>query len=278
MFKLGHVTKALLSVLLFVAVFGLLSGVARAADSDATYKAFNDKLGSCPRTGQPARDECVLKLAKIYTDTYCAGKSNRASCNEEWRNGYLVWFSNQPNQDALRNKIGMTAIDTSNSSCKDRVGAQPTVCTQPYNTPDCKDRVGARPSYCDIPALSTDGSQAPTDSTDPTASLPEPECSSQVTDENARCEVAQQCDNGDLSEANCGITRYLKLFINTLSALVGIVVVAVLVIGGIQYSTSGGDPNAAAAAKKRISNAILALVAFGLMYGFLQWLVPGGVL
>ncbi len=102
-------------------------------------------------------------------------------------------------------------------------------------------------------------------------------CSAQTAKEDANCEQVSDCKGGDISEANCGITHYLKIFINTLSALVGVTVVAVLVMGGIQYSTSAGDPNAAAAAKQRITNGILALVAFGMMYGFLQWLVPGGV-
>lgn len=110
------------------------------------------------------------------------------------------------------------------------------------------------------------------------ASIVEPECSSQVTDEKARCSVAQECDGGDLSASNCGITRYLILLINVLSGLVGITVVGVMIFAGIQYSVSSGDPGAAAAAKKRISNAILALVLFATMYGFLQWIVPGGVL
>lgn len=101
-------------------------------------------------------------------------------------------------------------------------------------------------------------------------------CSAQTTDKTARCETVSDCKD-DLSYSNCGITRLLVSFINILSGLVGVVVVGVLVVGGIQYSTSAGDPNAAAAAKKRIGNAILALVAFGMMYGFLQWLVPGGV-
>jgi hypothetical protein len=83
---------------------------------------------------------------------------------------------------------------------------------------------------------------------------------------------------GNLTEGNCGIVKYLKTFINLLAGLVGVSVVAVLVFGGVQYSTSAGNPQAAAAAKKRISNAILALVTFALMYGFLQWVVPGGVL
>lgn len=105
-----------------------------------------------------------------------------------------------------------------------------------------------------------------------------PECSSQVTDEKAQCSVAQECDDADLTASNCGITRYLILLINVLSGLVGITVVGVMIFAGIQYSTSSGDPSAAAAAKKRISNAVLALVLFATMYGFLQWVVPGGVL
>ena len=80
------------------------------------------------------------------------------------------------------------------------------------------------------------------------------------------------------SAANCGITRYILLFINVLSATLGVVVTIVVIIAGIQYSASAGDPQAIANAKKRISNALLALVLFAFMYGFLQWIVPGGIL
>lgn len=128
------------------------------------------------------------------------------------------------------------------------------------------------------PSPSLDLNSCPYVNEDTTTPSAPAECSSQVLDEKARCEVAQECTDGDISSSNCGITRYLILFINVLSGMVGIVVIAVLTIGGIQYSTSAGDPNAVAAARKRISNALLALVAFGMMYGFLQWIVPGGVL
>jgi hypothetical protein len=50
-----------------------------------------------------------------------------------------------------------------------------------------------------------------------------------------------------------------------------------LVVGGIQYAASGGDPNGVAAAKKRIANAIIALVTFGLLWAFLNWIIPNGV-
>ena len=49
------------------------------------------------------------------------------------------------------------------------------------------------------------------------------------------------------------------------------------VIGGIQYITSGGDPNHVAEAKKRIANALLALVTWIIIWAFLEWIIPGGL-
>jgi hypothetical protein len=93
------------------------------------------------------------------------------------------------------------------------------------------------------------------------------------------CKVAlSEVNNTDSNPDNdCGIVKYLVIFINVLSALVGIVVVIMITIGGIQYSASRDNPQATAAAKQRILNAILALVAFLFMFAFLQWLVPGGI-
>lgn len=85
------------------------------------------------------------------------------------------------------------------------------------------------------------------------------------------------CTDKDLS-SNCKIMGYLVVFINVLSAMVGVVVVGSIVVGGIQYSTAADDPQKIAAAKGRIYNALLALVAFIFSYAFLQWIIPGGVL
>jgi hypothetical protein len=73
------------------------------------------------------------------------------------------------------------------------------------------------------------------------------------------------------------IDHYLAPIISFLGAGVGLIVVIMIVVGGIQYSTSGGDPSKASAAKQRIRNALIALVAFGLMYSFLQFIVPNGI-
>lgn len=89
---------------------------------------------------------------------------------------------------------------------------------------------------------------------------------------------AGDCIGTALSKENCGIIYYLVLLINVLSGLVGIVIVIMITVGGIQYSTARDNPQAAVAAKTRITNAVMALVFFLFIYAFLQYVVPGGVL
>ncbi len=69
----------------------------------------------------------------------------------------------------------------------------------------------------------------------------------------------------------------LNNIVNFLSAAVGIVIIAVIIIGGIQYSLAGDNPTATGAAKKRIANGLVALMAFIFTWAFLQWLIPGGI-
>jgi hypothetical protein len=104
-----------------------------------------------------------------------------------------------------------------------------------------------------------------------------------VTDLNSPQFAKSDC-NGKLqagaaegSVDHCGIIDYLQIFINTLSALVGVVIVVMIIIGGIQYSASGDDPQKVQAAKSKITNALLALFVFVFMFAILQFLVPGGI-
>lgn len=72
------------------------------------------------------------------------------------------------------------------------------------------------------------------------------------------------------------IVKDLNQAVNFLAALVGVVVVGTIILGGIQYTMAGDNPSALGAAKQRIINGLIALLAFLFMYAFLQWLVPGG--
>jgi hypothetical protein len=72
------------------------------------------------------------------------------------------------------------------------------------------------------------------------------------------------------------IAKYINPAINLFSLLFGLVAVISLILGGIQYSASQGDPQKAAAAKSRLSNTIIAIFAYIFLYAFLQFLIPGG--
>lgn len=87
------------------------------------------------------------------------------------------------------------------------------------------------------------------------------------------------CVNCNIQDSNsaCNLFKYIDLAISTLAALMGIIVVIMIIVGGIQYTTAGSDFNAVQKAKKRIGSAIGALVVFGLIYAIIQYLVPGGI-
>lgn len=89
--------------------------------------------------------------------------------------------------------------------------------------------------------------------------------------------VARDCEKG-LDAKNCGISRYLLIFTNALSAVVGVVVVITIVVAGIQYSAAGSNPQAVASARNKIRNALIALFAYIFMFAFLEWLIPGGLI
>jgi len=72
--------------------------------------------------------------------------------------------------------------------------------------------------------------------------------------------------------------KYINPLIAFLTAIAGVIIVISIIAGGVQYSAAGGDPSKVAAAKNRITNAIIALIAIIFLFAFLQWLVPGGLL
>ena len=85
------------------------------------------------------------------------------------------------------------------------------------------------------------------------------------------------CPTGKTAPTSCLFAKYINPLIQLLSALVGIAVVISIIYGGIQYVTSAGDPQRAEAGKKRIIESLVGLVAFMLLYAFLQFVMPGGV-
>lgn len=90
-----------------------------------------------------------------------------------------------------------------------------------------------------------------------------------------------QVQGGNCHEVTNGcdlIKKFVQPFIDFLSALVGVAVVISIVIGGMQYGSSGGDPQKVTAAKNRIRNSIIALITFIFLLSLLNFLIPGGLL
>jgi uncharacterized membrane protein YraQ (UPF0718 family) len=73
------------------------------------------------------------------------------------------------------------------------------------------------------------------------------------------------------------IIKDLNTIITALSAAVGLLVIGVIIVGGIQYTLAGDNATATGAAKQRIINGLIALLAYIFLFGFLQWITPGGI-
>lgn len=72
------------------------------------------------------------------------------------------------------------------------------------------------------------------------------------------------------------ITDLSFAIIRLLSDGVGIAVIASVIVGGIQFSTSRSDPQATSAAIGRIRASIIALLIYIFAFALLNYLVPGG--
>lgn len=131
------------------------------------------------------------------------------------------------------------------------------------------------------------GNPNPTGDVQGTGFVKAPDCTNGIFQQTScpasagTCQVqaAQDPALTPCTSGNCDLVKkYIDPLINVLAAAVGVAVTISIVVGGIQYSSSAGDPGKMQTAKKRIINAIIALIGFFLFYAVLQWLVPGGLL
>lgn len=87
-----------------------------------------------------------------------------------------------------------------------------------------------------------------------------------------------ECDQADLTSDNCTMIGYLASGIDLMSAIAGMAILASIMIAAYQYMTARDNSGQVETAKKRIFNAIIALVFFIFAYSILNYLVPGGPL
>jgi hypothetical protein len=74
-----------------------------------------------------------------------------------------------------------------------------------------------------------------------------------------------------------GLWGVLLLVINIMSAGVGVLAVAGIVYASIMYTSAGGNAEQTKKAMGIITNVVIGVLAFALMFAVLNFLVPGGL-
>lgn len=76
---------------------------------------------------------------------------------------------------------------------------------------------------------------------------------------------------------NTGAWGILLVAINILTAGVGIAAVGGIVYGAILYTSAGGSPEQVKKAMGIITNVVIGVVAYALMFSGLNFIIPGGL-
>ena len=84
------------------------------------------------------------------------------------------------------------------------------------------------------------------------------------------------CD--DSGENGNGIFGILLIVLNVLTFGIGIAGTLGIIIAGIMYLTARDDQGQMVKAKNMLINIVIGLVAYAVMWAFLQWLLPGGII
>jgi len=92
---------------------------------------------------------------------------------------------------------------------------------------------------------------------------------------NGACTVAGASGNPLCAASSSGTTvePFLKVLINTLLYIIGVIAVIVIIVGGIRYTVSGGDATAVKNAKNMIVAAVIGLVIAVLAFAIINWVL-----
>ena len=81
----------------------------------------------------------------------------------------------------------------------------------------------------------------------------------------------------DPSSGDNPIMAWLIFFVNLFSVIIVAGAAIMIAVAGIQYTASRDNAQSTQAAKQRIFNVVIGLLMYVFFYGFMQWLIPGGV-
>ena len=93
-------------------------------------------------------------------------------------------------------------------------------------------------------------------------------------DNETQAAILKGCYNENDDHAGGGIKCVIRLVIDIVSILIGIVGVIGIVIVGIQYLTAGGNEEQTRKAKRRLFEIVVGIALYALAYALLNWLLP----
>jgi len=87
-----------------------------------------------------------------------------------------------------------------------------------------------------------------------------------------------KCDQkGGTGVEESGAWGVLLIAINILTAGIGVAAVGGIIYGAILYTSAGGSPEQVKKAMGIITNVVIGVVAYALMFSGLNFLIPGGL-
>lgn len=90
--------------------------------------------------------------------------------------------------------------------------------------------------------------------------------------------ICNAASTGGTDVKKTGVYMLLVWVLNLLTAGVGIAAVGALVYAGVLYASAEGKSDQVAKAKQIITNTVVGIVVYALMFLVVNWLVPGGVI
>jgi hypothetical protein len=90
-------------------------------------------------------------------------------------------------------------------------------------------------------------------------------------------DICKTVDNKSSDPHNNAIWVLLILVLNIMTAGVGILAVGGIVYGSILYASAGDKAEQTKKAISIITNVVIGIIAFGLMYLILNFIIPGGI-
>jgi hypothetical protein len=104
-----------------------------------------------------------------------------------------------------------------------------------------------------------------------------------AADAALNCAILPQniCDSAKTEGSDTkktGVFILLIWVLNIMTAGVGIAAVGALIYAGVLYASAGGGSEQIVKSKKIITDTVIGIIAYALMFLVINWLVPGGVI